>query len=54
VRPVTFVLWGGGIAVYGAILIAGLTWACRLTARCWPTPFTPRYALRAARQNADV
>ena len=24
VRPITFVLWGGGIAVYGAILIAGL------------------------------
>ena len=24
VRPITLVLWGGGIAVYGAILIAGL------------------------------
>ena len=24
VRPATFLLWGGGIAFYGAILVAGL------------------------------
>jgi len=24
VRPITFILWGGAIAVFGAILIAGL------------------------------